>query len=125
MNSYQELYSINRLTDAEASATEAAVSAAGNVVSQTISTIFSAAGDAASGGAGAIAQAIAGVVDSISGAVTDVMLGVQEAVTNRRQITADEMKSLLDTKTTEWTNLPFYVIGAVVMVLLLYIKSKK
>lgn len=125
MDHYQELYKINRLTDAEAAATTAGVNGAVELASGIMGMFSTTATDIMSGGAGAIASAVEGIVSAVSTAVTDVMLGVQEAVTARRQITADEMNNLLNAKTTEWTNLPFLLIGAMAIILLLYIKSKK
>ena len=124
MDQYQELYRINRLTDEEASAVGTSVSVAGDVATKAMD-IFGKVGDAATGGLGAILTAVTGVFDAVGSTVSDVMSGVQDAVSVRRKITADEMKNFLDTKTTEWTNLPFMLIGGAVIVLLLYVKSKK
>lgn len=100
------------------------ISTGGSIVSSGLS-LLSTATDAATGGLGAILSAVTGVISAVTGGIVQSISISQQAITQRRQIIAQELGDFMDMDTNKNSNLGYIIIAGLVLGGLIYIAAIK
>lgn len=101
------------------------ITAGANIVSTGLSTLGKGLGNAATGGLTAILSAVTGVISSVTTGVVQSIGLSQQAITQRRQIIAQELGDFMDMDTNKNSNLGFVIIAGLILGGLIYIAAVK